>query len=94
MNDRDIEDTRQPKDLPEAVYCDECGEEMEEDKWGDWMKHYMKCVNPFCPRLFDSVSKEMAELIVEQKDLIKLLEGRVKFLATRREWKVKNGKSN
>lgn len=79
MNDRDIEDTRQPPELPEAVYCESCGDEMEILDDFDGSK-YSVCVNSFCPRLFDSVSKEMAELIVEQKDLIKHLESRVKFL--------------
>ena len=46
-----------PPDEPEAVFCDECGEEMEYNKWGDWMRHYMECRNPFCPGKHDGIAK-------------------------------------
>ena len=70
MEDRNIEDTRQPPDEPEAQFCEDCGEEMEEDKWGDWMKHYMKCNNIYCPGKFwkETRAYDMAVKIVELKD--------------------------
>jgi len=69
MEDRNIEDTRQPPDEPEAQFCEDCGEEMEEDKWGDWMKHYMKCTNVMCPSKFNAgeVVFDLAVKIVELK---------------------------
>ena len=82
MNDRDIEDTRQPPDEPEAVFCDDCGEEMEETwKWyqGKGMTlENLHCNNPFCPSQHEGIAKEMAELIVEQKDDIRRMKHRIK----------------
>ena len=72
IKDGNIEDTRQPPDEPEAQFCEDCGEEMEEDKWGDWMKHYMKCTNKFCPSKFNAgeVAFDMAEYLAEvEQDL-------------------------
>ena len=96
MNDRDIEDTRQP-DEPEAEICDDCGQEKSEDKMlfllggrgrPSWMKSPPKtysCNNAFCPGKFDGVAKEMAELIVYQEEQIKKLERRIKYFAKKVE---------
>ena len=88
MEDRNIEDTRQPPDEPEAQFCEDCGEEMEEDKWGDWMKHYMKCTNVMCPSKFNAgeVALGMAVLIVEQKESIESLQSTLKYVRRKLAW--------
>ena len=79
MNDRDIEDTRQPPNELEAKFCDECGEEMEQNV--DGKEIWDECVNLFCPSMFDEpIIKEMAELFVEQKEEISKLKLEIKYL--------------
>ena len=68
MNDWDIEDTRQPKDEPEAEYCETCGQEIE----------YTECDNKFCPDKFSAkVVVQMAEHLVEVEQ--ELSDLKVKF---------------
>lgn len=82
MNDRDIEDTRLPKEEREAIFCSECGQEQEQKKiWGNW--EIMSCKNPFCPAKFEGVAKEMAETLVYEIEIKKKLEKRVKFLSNK-----------
>ena len=88
MNDRNIEDTRQPPDEPEAQFCEDCGEEMEEDEWGDWMKHYMKCTNKFCPSKFglhNQVVQNMAVKIVELKEDLERAKRQLKMTRSQHE---------
>lgn len=77
MEDRNIEDTRQPPDEPEAQFCEDCGEEMEyhfgnEETWDD---SYFKCNNKFCPSKIEiganpKVVIAMARYLVEvEQDL-------------------------
>lgn len=75
-------DWETPPDEPEAVYCEDCGEELSEIHTGIGSYRHTEyvCTNNFCPEKFAGVPKEMAELIVEQKDTIQRLENRIKFL--------------
>jgi len=87
MNDRDIEDTRMPKEEPEAKICNACGEEMEyKISTIPFSKHtfiHAECNNPFCPEKFDGIALEMAEALVHEIETRKRLEKRVKFLSDR-----------
>ena len=69
-NDWNLEDTRQPPEYPEAIFCDDCGEETEviQDYWGG--AESFVCKNPMCPIQFNvlSIEWEMAVLIVELKE--------------------------
>ena len=71
MEDRDIEDTRQPPDEPEAQFCEDCGEEMEEvHDWDGVSSH--RCTNVMCPSKFNAgeVAFDMAEYLAEvEQDL-------------------------
>ena len=72
MNDRDIEDTRQPPDEPEAQFCEDCGEDMEYH-FGNkktWDDPYFTCNNIYCPGKFwkETRAYDMAVKIVELKD--------------------------
>lgn len=78
MNDRDIEDTRQPEDEPEQEYCESCGQEMEfhNPSLID-PDPYFECNNQFCPEKFDKkdgllvheMSERLAEVEQELADL-------------------------
>lgn len=59
-----------PDDDP--ICEDGCGEYMERDMEGEWY-----CANKFCPLKFQGIEKEMAERLLEAKDTIRQLEGRV-----------------
>lgn len=62
-----------PPDEPEAVFCEECGEEMT-------VKHDgMTCTNPYCPAKFEGVAKEMAELLIGAREEVKSLARRLKY---------------
>ena len=63
-NDRNLEDTRMPKDEPERIDCESCGEEKEErqDYGGD---SYFSCPNPYCPDKHEGIVKNMAIRILE-----------------------------
>lgn len=69
-----------PPDEPEAVICEECGQE--EEIIHDWDgAEDSRCANPFCPAKFiDPTIKEMAEKLVDALDTVSRLEGRVKHL--------------
>ena len=61
-----------PPDEPEAVLCDDCGEEMEEIDSFDGARD-MKCVNQFCPGKFEGDAKEMAEMLIGANETVKSL---------------------
>jgi len=65
-----------PPDEPEAVFCEDCGEEMEAQHSG------MKCGNEFCPSNFDegTVEREMAELLINAQEEVKRLVKKVRRL--------------
>ena len=99
MNDRDIEDTRQPKDEPEAEYCESCGQEMEfhNPSLID-PDPYFECNNQFCPEKFEkydgveAVVKDMSERLAEveqeladTKNDLKYANARITNLKTRLE---------
>lgn len=91
MNDRDIEDTRQPEDEQEAQFCEDCGQEMEyhQDRLDKkTLDIWWKCTNPFCPNKFDidygkeskfgSVVKDMANHLAEVEQELKDLKMKLK----------------
>ena len=63
-----------------AVFCEECGQEMDYFILSAIDNGFHKCQNPFCPAKFDGVEKEMAEKLVDVLDTVSTLEKRVKFL--------------
>lgn len=66
-----------PPDEPEAVLCDDCGEEMQEiDSFGG--ARDMKCVNQFCPGKFEGDAREMAELLIGAREEVKSLARKLK----------------
>lgn len=68
-----------PPDEPEAVFCDECGEEMEEiDSFGG--ARDMKCVNQCCPSKFEGDAKELAYNLVGAREEVKSLAAKLKTL--------------
>jgi len=84
MNDRDIEDTRQPKDEPEAVYCDSCGQEKEVIHDWDGAEDF-RCRNKMCPSRFNhgSIEREMAEALVDALDTVSRLKSKVASIELR-----------
>lgn len=68
-----------PPDEPEAVLCEECGEELEQ---GYHTGKLLPCGNVYCPSKFDkgTVEREMAELLVGATEEVKSLMARVKRL--------------
>lgn len=70
-----------PPDEPEAVYCEECGQEMEHHF--EYKENWYICKNPFCPAKFEGEAKEMAEKLVNALDTVSRLESRVRFLSNR-----------
>jgi len=68
-----------PPDEPEAVFCEDCGEEMEE---GHLTGKLLPCGNVYCPSKFDegTVEREMAELLVGANETVKSLARKVKRL--------------
>lgn len=70
-----------PPDEPEAVFCDDCGNEME--IFHDWDGAVeFRCRNRYCPSRFNdgSVEKEMAILILDQLDTIRRMKERIRRL--------------
>ncbi len=61
-----------PPDEPEAVFCDDCGEEMEV------RDSYNKCVNQFCPAKFEGVAQEMAYVLIGANETVKSLARKLK----------------
>jgi hypothetical protein len=77
--DRAQRDWETPPDEPEAVFCEDCGQEVEyrtDANGEDWNF----CGNHLCPNKFDGKSKEMAILIVEQKESIESLQRTLKHI--------------
>lgn len=61
-----------PPEEPEAVFCEDCGKEMEQiDSFGGLRD--MKCVNPYCPAKHEGVAKEMAEMLIGAEETVKSL---------------------
>ena len=83
MEDRDIEDTREPPDDLEAKFCDECGDELELVSGLVKGTHYWKCTNEFCPSKFEGVEREMAIALVEYMDKCWSLQEKIKHLEMR-----------
>ena len=63
-----------PPDEPEAILCDDCGEEMTAKYDG------MKCANQYCPAKHEGVAKEMAELLIGAREEVKSLARRLNML--------------
>lgn len=64
-----------PPDEPEAVFCDDCGEEMMSNPRESYGGRFIdppsfSCKNRLCPTKHEGVAKEMALLILEQQDTI------------------------
>jgi hypothetical protein len=70
-----------PPEEPEAVFCEDCGEEMIEiDSFGG--ARDMKCVYQFCPGKFEGDAREMAEMLIGATETIKSLAAKVKRLSS------------
>ena len=83
MEDRYLEDKREPPEEPEAKFCDSCDEEMQAGNWyeGRGMKlENLHCVNCFCPAKFDGQAYAMAIALLECKDDIRRMKHRIKQL--------------
>jgi hypothetical protein len=83
--DRAQRDWETPPDEPEAVFCEDCGQEVEyrtDANGEDWNF----CGNHLCPNKFDGKSKEMAILIVEQKESIESLQNTLKQVRRKLAW--------
>jgi hypothetical protein len=65
-----------PPDEPEAVLCNDCGEEMENGE---------TCKNQYCPAKFEGVAAEMANELVEALAEVKTLKAKVKRLEMNRK---------
>ena len=72
----------EPPDEPEAVFCEECGEEMEEIDSFDGLRD-MKCVYQFCPSKFEGDAKEMAYMLLGATEEVKSLAQKIKQLERR-----------
>ena len=58
-----------PPDEPEAVLCDDCGEEMEDGE---------TCKYQFCPAKFEGVAREMAELLIGAREEVNSLAAKIR----------------
>ena len=86
IKDGNIEDTRQPPDEPEAQFCEDCGEEMEEvHDWDGVSSH--RCTNVMCPSKFNAgeVAFDMAVKIVELKDDLERAKRQLKLTRSQHE---------
>jgi hypothetical protein len=98
MNDRDIEDTRQPDDGVESETCPYCGQDMTYHCMPDSSRtkeSWFECDNQFCPSKFDklkygSVVINMAEHLVEVEQELRETKTKLKY-SVRREEFYKNG---
>jgi hypothetical protein len=72
----------EPPDEPEAVFCDDCGDEMEE---GRLTGELLPCGNVFCPSKFkeNSTEREMAIELVDALEENRTL--KLKLTRSRRE---------
>ncbi len=67
-----------PPEEPEAVFCEDCGEEMIEiDSFGG--ARDMKCVYQFCPAKFEGDAREMAEMLRDTKEEAEMLACKLKM---------------
>ena len=60
-----------PPDEPEAVFCEECGEEMTDGE---------TCKYQFCPSKFEGDAKEMAYMLIGATEEVKSLAQRLSRL--------------
>jgi hypothetical protein len=79
--DRAQRDYENPPDEEEAIFCEDCGQEVEyrtDANGEDWNF----CDNHFCPSKFNAgeVALDMAVLIVEQKETIESLQRTLKYV--------------
>ena len=84
MNDRNIEDTRQPPDEPETEFCEDCGEEMAEiHDWDGVSSH--RCTNVMCSSKFNAgeVAYVMANHLVEVEQDLKDAKTALKYAEAR-----------
>ena len=81
MSLRGLDKYLEPPDEPEAKLCESCGEECE--LVDEFDGHYADCSNPFCPDRHTGIAKEMAEIIVEQKDDIQRLKMKLRLAEMR-----------
>jgi hypothetical protein len=72
-------------DEDEEVFCEYCGTELE-SRYQVAEEDSLVCINPLCPEIFDGVSKEMAQLIVEQKEKIESLNDKIKYYTRKISW--------
>jgi len=81
----------EPPEEPEAVICEDCGEEMEElVRLNSSDGHDMKCANQYCPGKHEGVAKEMAELLIGAREEVKSLARRIHKLEEK-PLRIKNG---
>ena len=85
--DRAQRDWETPPDEDEAIFCEDCGQEMEEIHDWDGATSY-HCVNIMCPSKFNAgeVALDMAVLIVEQKESIESLQSTLKYVRRKLAW--------
>jgi prefoldin subunit 5 len=84
--DRAQRDYENPPDEEEAVFCEDCGQEVEilVDLGGE---RYTACTNVFCPdKMNDEVSFNMAEKIVSQEEAIESLQNTLKYVRRKLAW--------
>ena len=82
---RNFDSYYDPPDEEETVFCEFCGEELE-SRYQVAEEEALVCINPLCPEIFDGLMKEMAQLIVEQKEKIESLEDKIKYYTRKIEW--------
>lgn len=82
---RNFDSYYDPPEESEILLCEFCGKELE-SKYQITEEEDFVCVNPFCPKLFNGVSKEMAQLIVEQKEKNESLEDKIKYYTRKISW--------
>lgn len=75
----DFDSYYNPPDEPEAIICEECGQELSVLA-RDISSTF--CGNPFCPSKFreKSIEREMAEKLVDALDTVSRLEVKVRLL--------------
>ena len=88
MNDRDIEDTRQPKDEIEQEYCEKCYQPMEYHNLSrSDPDPYFECNNQFCPEKFEkygggtiAVVLDMSNHLVEVEETLKSTQDSLEYV--------------
>jgi hypothetical protein len=84
--DRAQRDYENPPDEEEAIFCEDCGQEVEYRLYDivatKFIKDSFRCTNVMCPSKFNGgeVALDMAVLIVEQKESIESLQNTLKYV--------------